>query len=118
RPLSGSTRRLARRVSRSLQHGAQPTVADRFAARRWLDKAWWRMNLHPLLPPAEREEATMNLALTGKHLIAGEWTAGTATFQSSPATGAARSYAVGTPEQVARAVEAAEEAFGSYGYSS
>ena len=32
--------------------------------------------------------------LTGKHLIAGQWVAGEATFQSSPATGAALTFAV------------------------
>jgi NADP-dependent aldehyde dehydrogenase len=39
-------------------------------------------------------------------------------FASSPATGAAHQFAVGTPELVACACEAAEEAFWSYGYSS
>ncbi|MPZ10728.1 MAG: aldehyde dehydrogenase family protein [Kiloniellaceae bacterium] len=60
----------------------------------------------------------MNLALTGKHLIAGTWTAGKATFDSAPASGSARAYAVGTPAQVDAAAKAAEEAFWSYGYSS
>jgi len=60
----------------------------------------------------------MNLALTGKHLIAGAWTAGKATFDSAPASGPARAYAVGTPEQVDAAAKAAEEAFWSFGYSS
>jgi NADP-dependent aldehyde dehydrogenase len=59
-----------------------------------------------------REEAEM--ILTGKHLIAGEWVAGEASFRSSPASGAARDYAVGTPAHVDRAVQAAEEAFWSY----
>ncbi|WP_347311815.1 aldehyde dehydrogenase (NADP(+)) [Defluviimonas sp. SAOS-178_SWC] len=53
----------------------------------------------------------------GRHLIAGDWTAGAATFASSPAHGAARAFAVGTPDLVARACAAAEEAFWSYGYS-
>ena len=48
--------------------------------------------------------------LTGKHLIAGEWVAGHATFLSSPAHGAAREYAVGTPAHVDAAVQAAEAA--------
>jgi NADP-dependent aldehyde dehydrogenase len=52
--------------------------------------------------------------LTGKHLIAGEWVTGDATFRSSPASGSARDYSVGTPAHVARAVEAAEESFWSY----
>jgi NADP-dependent aldehyde dehydrogenase len=59
----------------------------------------------------------MNLALSGKHLIAGEWTAGEASFESTPAEGPARAYAVGTPAQVDAAAKAAEEAFWSYGYS-
>ena len=52
--------------------------------------------------------------LTGKHLIAGQWVAGTATFQSSPATGAALTFSVGTPAHVDAAVQAAEDAFPSY----
>jgi NADP-dependent aldehyde dehydrogenase len=56
----------------------------------------------------------LEMTLTGKHLIAGEWVAGDATFRSSPASGEARDYAVGTPAHVARAVEAAEDAFWSY----
>ena len=60
----------------------------------------------------------MNLALTGKHLIAGAWTAGNATIDSAPASGPARAYAMGTPEQVDAAAKAAEEAFRSFGYSS
>ena len=38
----------------------------------------------------------MSLTLSGKHLIAGAWVAGEATFESDPAQGPARSYAVGT----------------------
>ncbi len=53
----------------------------------------------------------------GKHLIAGEWVAGDATFSSEPAHGPAHDYSVGTPALVDRACEAAEEAFWSYGYS-
>lgn len=56
--------------------------------------------------------------LKGKHLVAGEWLAGNATFQSEPAHGEAHSFAVGTPELVDRAAKAAEEAFWTYGYSS
>jgi alpha-ketoglutaric semialdehyde dehydrogenase len=54
------------------------------------------------------------MTLTGKHLIAGEWVQGGQTFRSSPATGEAREYSVGTPAHVDRAVEAAEEAFWSF----
>ncbi|MEY4697921.1 MAG: hypothetical protein RIT14_2349 [Pseudomonadota bacterium] len=56
--------------------------------------------------------------LTGKHLIAGEWVAGSATFTSSPAHGAAHAFAVGTPDHVHRAVEAAEAAFWAYSATS
>ncbi|RKF13575.1 aldehyde dehydrogenase (NADP(+)) [Roseovarius spongiae] len=50
----------------------------------------------------------------GKHLIAGDWVAGESSFESSPASGPAHSYSVGTPELVNRAAEAAEEAFDAY----
>lgn len=53
----------------------------------------------------------------GKHLIAGDWVAGEATFQSNPAHGAAHAFSVGTPAHVDAACGAAEEAFWSYGYS-
>jgi len=53
----------------------------------------------------------------GKHLIAGEWVAGEATFRSAPAHGPAHDFAVGTAALVDRACQAAEEAFWSYGYS-
>ena len=56
--------------------------------------------------------------LTGKHLIAGNWTGGGESFDSSPATGEAHSFAAGTAADVDTAVKAAEEAFWSYGYSS
>ena len=52
--------------------------------------------------------------LTGKHLIAGQWVAGDATFQSSPATGEALTFAIGTPAHVDAAVKGAEAAFASY----
>ena len=52
--------------------------------------------------------------LTGKHLIAGNWLAGDATFMSSPATGAALAFAIGTPAHVDAAVKGAEAAFPSY----
>ncbi|WP_420963541.1 aldehyde dehydrogenase (NADP(+)) [Brucella sp. IR073] len=54
----------------------------------------------------------------GRHLIAGTWTAGEKTFESAPATGPSHEFAVGTPELVARACEAAEDAFWTYGYTS
>ena len=53
----------------------------------------------------------------GKHLIAGHWVSGDAVFNSNPAHGVVHSYSVGTPEHVNAAVEAAEDAFWSYGYS-
>jgi len=54
----------------------------------------------------------------GKHLIAGEWLAGDTTFTSEPAHGPAHDFSVGTPDLVNQAVQAAENAFWSYGYSS
>ncbi|MGJ8610022.1 MAG: aldehyde dehydrogenase family protein, partial [Octadecabacter sp.] len=54
----------------------------------------------------------------GKHLIAGDWKAGTTTFTSEPAHGESHAYSVGTPALVDQACQAAEEAFLSYGYSS
>jgi 2,5-dioxopentanoate dehydrogenase len=53
----------------------------------------------------------------GRHLIAGDWVAGDATFESEPAHGKAHAFSVGTPGHVDAAVKAAEEAFWSYGYS-
>lgn len=52
--------------------------------------------------------------LTGKHLIAGPWVAGDATFASSPAAGEAHHFAVGTPADIDRACVAAEAAFAPY----
>ncbi len=51
----------------------------------------------------------------GKHLIAGDWATGAGTFRSEPASGPAHDFAIGTPELVDRACEAAEDAFWSYG---
>lgn len=59
-----------------------------------------------------------NFVPHGRHLIAGEWVGGDKTFASSPASGPSHSFAVGTRENVAKACEAAEEAFWSYGYAS
>jgi NADP-dependent aldehyde dehydrogenase len=56
--------------------------------------------------------------LTGKHLIAGDWVQGAATFPSHPAQGEARHFSVGTPADVDRAARAAEAAFESYGQTS
>lgn len=53
----------------------------------------------------------------GKHLIAGEWVAGDATFDSSPAHGPVHAFSVGTVALVDQACQAAEDAFLSYGYS-
>ena len=52
--------------------------------------------------------------LTGKHLIAGNWVAGDTTFKSSPASGEALTFSIGTPAHVNAAVEAAEAAYPSY----
>ncbi|SFE54998.1 aldehyde dehydrogenase (NADP(+)) [Shimia marina] len=54
----------------------------------------------------------------GKHLIAGNWVAGAQNFASSPAHGPSHEYAAGSVEDVDAAVQAAEKAFWSYGYSS
>ncbi len=51
----------------------------------------------------------------GKHLIAGDWVAGEATFASTPAHGPAHAFSLGTPDLVNRAAEAAEAAFWTYG---
>lgn len=56
--------------------------------------------------------------IIGKHLIAGEWVAGEATFSNAPAHGPVRDFSVGTPAHVDAAAKAAEEAFWSYGFSS
>ena len=59
----------------------------------------------------------MSYKLTGKHLIAGGWVAGDATFQSEPAHGPANTFPVGTPALVDQAAKAAEDAFWSFAYS-
>ncbi|WP_170763131.1 aldehyde dehydrogenase (NADP(+)) [Ruegeria lacuscaerulensis] len=56
--------------------------------------------------------------LTGKHLIAGEWVGGVATFSSDPAHGPSHEFAVGTAADVDAAVKAAEDAFATFGWSS
>ena len=59
----------------------------------------------------------MSFTPHGKHLIAGTWRETGQTFQSDPAHGDAHDFAVGTPDLVNQACEAAEEAFWSFGYS-
>jgi len=54
--------------------------------------------------------------IRGKHLVAGQWRDGEDKFCSSPAHGPSHSFAVGTVVLVNQASEAAEEAFGIYGY--
>lgn len=56
--------------------------------------------------------------LTGKHLISGEWIGSTAQFSSAPAHGPSHDFAVGTAAQVDAAVQAADEAFLVFGWSS
>lgn len=58
------------------------------------------------------------MAFTGMHFIAGEWVASDATFQSSPLSGDALSFSDAGAAEVDRAVEAAEAAFESYGWTS
>ncbi len=58
----------------------------------------------------------MSFTPHGKHLIAGEWIGTESTFRSAPAQGEAHDFSTGTVALVARACEAAEEAFWSYGY--
>jgi len=52
----------------------------------------------------------------GKHLIAGDWVAGEATFSSSPTHGPSHRFSTGTAHLVDRACQAAEAAFWSFGY--
>ncbi|SFJ68859.1 aldehyde dehydrogenase (NADP(+)) [Celeribacter neptunius] len=53
----------------------------------------------------------------GKHLIAGDWVAGEDTFMSTPVTGEGQSFSKGTPALIDKAVQAAEDAFWTYGYT-
>jgi len=55
--------------------------------------------------------------LTGKHLIAGEWLGSEMSFASEPANGPSHDFALGTPALVDKAVDAAEEAFATFGWS-
>lgn len=59
----------------------------------------------------------MSFTPHGRHLIAGDWVGGTATFASEPAHGPSHSFAVGTEALVDQAAQAAEAAFWSYGWS-
>ena len=54
----------------------------------------------------------------GAHWIAGEKIATEQRFDSAPAHGPAHAFSVGTPDLVARACSAAEDAFWTFGYSS
>ncbi|SDQ11937.1 aldehyde dehydrogenase (NADP(+)) [Pseudovibrio sp. Tun.PSC04-5.I4] len=56
--------------------------------------------------------------LTGCHLIAGKWVDNTQKFQSTPYSGDASSYSCGTAELIDKAVQGAEDAFMSFGWSS
>jgi NADP-dependent aldehyde dehydrogenase len=53
----------------------------------------------------------------GKHLIAGEWVGSPGSFASQPVDGASHDTANGGADEVDRAVQAAEEAFWTYGYT-
>ncbi|RMC37565.1 aldehyde dehydrogenase (NADP(+)) [Paracoccus alkanivorans] len=53
----------------------------------------------------------------GKHLVAGEWVGADRSFPSAPAHGPAHEFSAGTVDLVNRAVEAAEDAFWTYGYT-
>ncbi len=53
----------------------------------------------------------------GKHLIAGDWVTSDTTFTSRPITGDGQTFSSGGKNEVDRAVEAAEEAFLTYGWT-
>jgi len=57
------------------------------------------------------------MLITGNHLIAGEWVNSNERFESTPSSGTAYSFSKGTPNDVDKAVRAAEDAFESFGYS-
>ncbi len=54
---------------------------------------------------------------SGKHLIAGDWIGTSDQFLNDPAHGEAYSFSVGTVGLIDQAVQAAEDAFWSFGYS-
>lgn len=58
-----------------------------------------------------------NYTPRGRHLIAGEWVMGDATFKPELIDGEGPDYSVGRVADVDAAVEAAEEAFWTYGYT-
>ncbi|WP_420587436.1 aldehyde dehydrogenase (NADP(+)) [Ruegeria sp.] len=60
----------------------------------------------------------MSFTPHGKHLIAGNWVSGSASFASQPAVGSGHTFSSGNAEDVNAAVQAAEDAFWEYGYSS
>jgi 2,5-dioxopentanoate dehydrogenase len=60
----------------------------------------------------------MSFVPRGKHLIAGQWIGGANTFQSDCVSGENHSFAVGAEHEVAKACEAASEAFASFAVSS
>ena len=53
----------------------------------------------------------------GKHLIAGDWVTSDTTFTSQPITGDGQTFSSGGKNEVDRALEAAEEAFLTYGWT-
>ena len=55
--------------------------------------------------------------LTGKHLIAGEWVSGGSGFSSDPVSGDAVTVFSGGAAEIDAAVQAAEEAFATYGWT-
>lgn len=56
--------------------------------------------------------------LTGRHLINGAWTEGGNTFQSDPVSGDAMTVCNGGKAEIDAAMQAAEEAFAVYGWTS
>ena len=54
----------------------------------------------------------------GQHLILGQWVASKNTFISLPATGASSEFFVAGADEINASVQAAEDAFWSYGYVS
>lgn len=60
----------------------------------------------------------MSFTPHGRHLIAGAWVASDQSFESSPASGPAHRFCIGTPALVAEACAGAEDAFWSYAQTS
>jgi len=67
---------------------------------------------------AEKYKLMMTFKPHGQHLISGQWVAGKNTFKSSPTTGPSFEFSVAGVEEINAAVQAAEDAFWSYGYVS